>query len=104
MLQTGSGSQPIPLWFVATPDREVTGHVEAMALYAGQGVGQVTQVVPAAQVVTELAEGLIGCCAAGAPIQGPDSAMTQRSRGRGLAGRLATPANASARVAIREPD
>jgi nitronate monooxygenase len=57
MLETESGSQPIPLWFVATPNREVTGHVEAMALYAGQGVGQVTQVVPAAQVVTELAEG-----------------------------------------------
>ena len=56
MLETESGSQPIPLWFVATPNREVTGHVEAMALYAGQGVGQVTQ-VPAAQVVTELAEG-----------------------------------------------
>lgn len=56
-VQTGSGSEPIPRWFVATPSREVTGHVEAMALYAGQGVGQVTQVVPAAQVVTELAEG-----------------------------------------------
>lgn len=57
MWQTPSGSQPIPLWFVATPNREMTGHVEAMALYAGQGVGQVNQVVPAAQVVTELAEG-----------------------------------------------
>jgi nitronate monooxygenase len=57
MLQTESGSQPIPLWSSATPNRKMTGHVEAMALYAGQGVGQVTQVVPAAQVVTELAEG-----------------------------------------------
>jgi NAD(P)H-dependent flavin oxidoreductase YrpB (nitropropane dioxygenase family) len=27
-----------------------------MALYAGQGVGQVTEVVPAAHVITELAE------------------------------------------------
>jgi enoyl-[acyl-carrier protein] reductase II len=35
----------------------MTGHVEAMAMYAGQSVGQVTQVVPAAQVVSELAEG-----------------------------------------------
>jgi NAD(P)H-dependent flavin oxidoreductase YrpB (nitropropane dioxygenase family) len=76
MLQTGSGAQPIPLWFVSTPSREVTGHVEAMALYAGQGVGQVTEVVPAAQVVTELAEGPSGCCAAGAPVQAPDSPMT----------------------------
>jgi nitronate monooxygenase len=56
-VQIASGSAPIPRWFVATPSRAVTGHVEATALYAGQGVGQVTQVVPAAQVVTELAEG-----------------------------------------------
>jgi len=54
---TRSGSEPIPRWFVSPPSREVTGHIQAMALYAGQGVGQVTQVVPAAQVVTELAAG-----------------------------------------------
>jgi hypothetical protein len=65
-----------------------------MALYVGQGVGQVTQVVPAAQVMTELAEGPIGCRAAGAPVQAPDSARTQCSRGRGLAGALAPLANA----------
>lgn len=65
-----------------------------MALYVGQGVGQVTQVVPAAQVMTELAEGPIGFRAAGAPVQAPDNAMTQRSRGRGLAGALAPLANA----------
>jgi NAD(P)H-dependent flavin oxidoreductase YrpB (nitropropane dioxygenase family) len=57
MLETESGSQPIPRWLSATPSREMTGHVEAMALYAGQGVGQVTHVVPAAQVVMELAVG-----------------------------------------------
>ena len=39
------------------PSREVTGTVAAMALYAGQGVGQVTRVVPAGQVVTELTQG-----------------------------------------------
>ena len=49
-LATGSGSESIPRWFVSPPSREVTGHIEAMALYAGQGVGQVTEVVPAAQV------------------------------------------------------
>jgi nitronate monooxygenase len=54
---TGSGSQPVPRWSVSPPGREVAGHIEAMALYAGQGVGQVAEVVPAAQVVTELAEG-----------------------------------------------
>lgn len=33
----------------------MSGAVEAMALYAGQGVGQVTDVRPAAQIVAELA-------------------------------------------------
>jgi NAD(P)H-dependent flavin oxidoreductase YrpB (nitropropane dioxygenase family) len=56
-LQTGSGPEPIPRLFVSPPSREVTGEVAAMALYAGQGVGQVTQVAPAAQVVAELTEG-----------------------------------------------
>jgi nitronate monooxygenase len=56
-LRTPSGSEPIPRWFVSPPSREVTGAVAAMALYAGQGVGQVTRVVPAAQVVAELAGG-----------------------------------------------
>jgi hypothetical protein len=78
-VQTASGSQPIPRWFVATPSRAMTGHIEAMALYAGQGVGQVTRIVPAGQVVTELAEGPRGCCAAGVPVQAPDSPWTARS-------------------------
>jgi nitronate monooxygenase len=56
-LATGGGSEPIPRWFVSPPSRDVSGQVAAMALYAGQGVGQVTQVVPAAQVVTELTQG-----------------------------------------------
>jgi nitronate monooxygenase len=53
----GSRSVPLPRLSARTPSREVTGTVEAMALYAGQGVGQVTEVVPAAQVVAELAQG-----------------------------------------------
>lgn len=57
MWQTRSGSQPIPRWFAWPPSREMTGHVEAMAMYAGQSVGQVTQLVPASQVVSELAQG-----------------------------------------------
>ncbi len=50
-------SAPLPRLSARPPSREVTGAVEAMALYAGQGVGQVTRVIPAAQVVAELAEG-----------------------------------------------
>ena len=53
----GPRSRPLARWAAQTPSREVTGTVAAMALYAGQGVGQVTRVVPAGQVVTELAQG-----------------------------------------------
>jgi nitronate monooxygenase len=56
-LGAGGRSAPLPRLSARTPSREVTGSVEAMALYAGQGVGQVTDVRPAAQVVAELARG-----------------------------------------------
>jgi nitronate monooxygenase len=50
-------SQPLPRFAARTPSREVTGTVAAMALYAGQGVGQVTEITHAADVVAELADG-----------------------------------------------
>jgi NAD(P)H-dependent flavin oxidoreductase YrpB (nitropropane dioxygenase family) len=50
-------SQPVPRLAARTPSREVTGTVEAMALYAGQGVGLVNEVEGAASLVRELAEG-----------------------------------------------
>jgi nitronate monooxygenase len=48
---------PVPRFGVASPIRSATGAVEAMALYAGQGVGAVRARQPAAEIVTELAEG-----------------------------------------------
>jgi hypothetical protein len=45
---------PIPRFGVATPSRNVEGHAEAMALYAGTGVGEVREVQPAAHVVADL--------------------------------------------------
>jgi nitronate monooxygenase len=57
VLHAGPRSEPLPRLSARTPSREVTGTVAAMALYAGQGVGEVTQVTPAAQVVAELAQG-----------------------------------------------
>jgi hypothetical protein len=51
----GGHPMPVPRWAPPTPNRTTTGHVEAMALYAGQGVGAVTAVVPAAGIVAELA-------------------------------------------------
>jgi nitronate monooxygenase len=49
------GTQPDVLRFAATvADRTATGHVGAMALYAGQSVGAVTRVMPAREIVREL--------------------------------------------------
>jgi NAD(P)H-dependent flavin oxidoreductase YrpB (nitropropane dioxygenase family) len=47
----------IPRLSVQVPTRETTGEIAAMALYAGESVGAVTSVVPAADVVRELVEG-----------------------------------------------
>jgi nitronate monooxygenase len=53
------GQSPVPRFWVATPSRNVDGHVEAMALYAGTGVGAVTAVQPAAAVVADLVSLLV---------------------------------------------
>ena len=45
---------PVLRLSVATPDRRVTGCIEAMALYAGTGVGDITAIRPAADRVAEL--------------------------------------------------
>ena len=49
---------PIPRFSAVPPSRDATGHIEAMALYAGAGVGQVSSVRSAADVVSELVAGL----------------------------------------------
>ena len=48
---------PIPRLAVYCPSRETSGHVEAMALYAGQSVDAVRRVEPAADIVRELCDG-----------------------------------------------
>ncbi len=55
----GGDGEPfsIPRFAVRPPNRATRGHIEAMALYAGQSVGAVKAIVPAAEVVRELAEG-----------------------------------------------
>jgi len=47
----------IPRFAVRPPNRATRGHIEAMALYAGQSVGAVKAILPAADVVDELAGG-----------------------------------------------
>jgi len=53
----GSMTLPVPRFGVPCPNRETTGAIAAMVHYAGQSVGATSQVRPAAEVVTELAEG-----------------------------------------------
>jgi nitronate monooxygenase len=53
----GATAIPVPRFGVPCPNRETTGEIAAMVHYAGQGVGATRQVVPAAQVVEELATG-----------------------------------------------
>ena len=53
----GATTLAVPRFGVPCPNRDTTGEIAAMAHYAGQGVGATRQVVPAAQVVEELAEG-----------------------------------------------
>jgi NAD(P)H-dependent flavin oxidoreductase YrpB (nitropropane dioxygenase family) len=48
---------PVPRFGVPCPTRETTGEIEAMALYAGESVGQVCAVEPAAAIVEELSQG-----------------------------------------------
>ena len=63
---------PVPRFAGFPPSAEASGEIEAMALYAGQGVGLVSEVRPAGAIVRELAEGarriiaerLGGCVAA----------------------------------------
>jgi nitronate monooxygenase len=53
----GDGSD-IPRYHFSAPTREISGQVEAMALYAGQAVGLVRSSQSAAAIVEDLAAGL----------------------------------------------
>lgn len=62
----GADGQPIPRYHVTQPHPAVTGDQEALALYAGQGVGLVREVRPAGEIVRALAAeaaGLLGAAA-----------------------------------------
>jgi NAD(P)H-dependent flavin oxidoreductase YrpB (nitropropane dioxygenase family) len=56
-LAMGEMMMPLPRFAVPCPARSTTGAIAAMALYAGQSVGAVTKVQPAADIVKELATG-----------------------------------------------
>ncbi|HMF03508.1 MAG TPA: nitronate monooxygenase [Acidimicrobiia bacterium] len=50
-------SMPVPRRSVLVPTRATTGSVDAMALYAGESVNDVAALVPAGDVVVEIATG-----------------------------------------------
>jgi nitronate monooxygenase len=53
----GAREVPVPRLGPMAPTRSATGDIAAMPHYAGQGVGEVTAVRPAAEVVAELGDG-----------------------------------------------
>jgi NAD(P)H-dependent flavin oxidoreductase YrpB (nitropropane dioxygenase family) len=62
------GPLQIPRLSIVSPSRQTRGRIDAMAHYAGQSVGTVTKVQPAADIVRELVEGaekLLGAAARG---------------------------------------
>jgi nitronate monooxygenase len=59
-METPDGEQPLPARHGMAPHSGVRGEIQAMALYAGEGVQHVNAVRPAADIVRELAEGAEG--------------------------------------------
>ena len=53
----GDATVPVPRLGPMAPTRSTTGDVAAMALYAGQGVAAVREILPAAEIVAELTDG-----------------------------------------------
>jgi len=51
----GATTLPVPRFGVPCPNRDTTGEIAAMVHYAGQSVGATTKVLPAGQVVQDLA-------------------------------------------------
>ena len=58
VVATRADGTEIKRYAFSSPGRDVTGDVEAMALYAGQAVGLVRKREAAAEILSELAEGL----------------------------------------------
>lgn len=55
------GERPIRLFSTDSPLRSMTGDFEAMALYAGQGIGRISAVIPAGRRLQEIAEEAARC-------------------------------------------
>ena len=55
--RVGDAEMPVPRFGVMCATRETRGHVEAMALYAGESVERIASVEPAGAIVAELVRG-----------------------------------------------
>jgi enoyl-[acyl-carrier protein] reductase II len=53
----GGSEIPVPRFASLPPNRDATGDIESMALLAGQSVGLVHDIRPAAEIVREMVEG-----------------------------------------------
>jgi nitronate monooxygenase len=60
VVRMGGVELPVARFAPMPPTRDSTGAIEAMPFYAGQSVGAVTEIRPAAEIVRELAAGLPG--------------------------------------------
>ena len=56
-MRFGDHVVPVPRFSVLCPSADATGHIDAMALYAGESVSNVHTVEPAADIVAELVTG-----------------------------------------------
>src|SRR5262249_17898403 len=56
-LARGGTLRPLPRFAVPAPTKMTTGNIHAMPLYAGESVGAVRTIQPAAEIVRELVEG-----------------------------------------------
>ena len=65
VLRIAGAEIPVPRFGPQPPTRDSTGEIAAMALYAGQSAGAVHAVMPAAEIVAELAAGLTGAATTG---------------------------------------
>ena len=54
--EMGGEKTPIPKYSIALPTKDTTGHIEAMALYAGECVGEIKSVLSAEEIVKEITD------------------------------------------------
>ena len=56
-MQTASGPVQLPRFAPVPPSSTVSGHIEAMPMYAGQSAGAIHEVLPAGEIVARLTSG-----------------------------------------------